>query len=125
MHIERVGFTPLKGGRHVSHEHVDLTEDGPPGDRVFCLVDRARGRVVRTVENPSLLRVIAHCADGVLSAALPGGTVAGVPAPTGERLEVDYWGRVAAVEVCAGQWAAAEILDISDNISTSTGLWSK
>ena len=107
MRIERIGFTPLKGGRHMTHDLVDLTADGPVGDRVFCLVDRSRGRVLRTVENPTLLQAAARWETGVLSVDLPGHTVEGVPSPSGELLEVDYWGRTAALEVCTGPWAEA------------------
>jgi uncharacterized protein YcbX len=107
VHIERIGFTPLKGGRHLTHDLVDLTMDGPVGDRVFCLVDRSRGRVLHTVENPSLLCACARWEAGVLSVDLQGHTVEGVPTPSGEMLNVDYWGRTAAVEGCTGPWAEA------------------
>jgi hypothetical protein len=40
--IDRIGFTTLKGGRHMTHDLADLTASGPVGDRVFCLVDRSR-----------------------------------------------------------------------------------
>jgi uncharacterized protein YcbX len=107
VHISRIGLTPVKGGRHQDLASVDLTLDGPVGDRVFCLVDPARDRVLRTVENPSLLRTSARWYGGVLTAALPGGTVQDVPVATGETLEVDYWGRVARLDVVDGPWAAA------------------
>jgi uncharacterized protein YcbX len=105
--IERIGFTALKGGRHTTHDLVDLTADGPVGDRVFCLVDRSRGRVLRTVENPSLLRSCARWQAGVLSVDLPGHAVSGVPSRSGETLEVDYWGRAATLHCCTGPWAEA------------------
>jgi uncharacterized protein len=105
--IERIGFTPLKGGRHLTHDLADLTVDGPVGDRVFCLVDRSRGRVLRTVENPALLRASARWQAGVLSVDLQGHTVEGMPSPSGEMLKVDYWGRTAAVQRCMGPWAEA------------------
>ena len=107
MHVTRIGLTPVKGGRHAEQASVDLTLDGPVGDRVFCLVDPERGRVLRTVENPSMMRTSATWADGVLTSRLPGRTVEGVPAPTGRTLKVDYWGRVAALEVVDGPWADA------------------
>lgn len=107
MRIDRIGFTPLKGGRHMSHDLVDLTVDGPVGDRVFCLVDPARGRVLRTVENPTLLRAAARWESGVLSVDLLGRTFEGVPSPSGVELWVDYWGRGARVEICVGPWATA------------------
>src|SRR5689334_13225434 len=97
----------MKGTRHLDLPVVDLTPDGPVGDRDFCLVDRERAQVLRTVENAALMQVVVTHADGELAAELPTGTVTGTPAPTGETLEVDYWGRVAALEVQDGPWADA------------------
>lgn len=107
MRISRIGLTPVKGGRHRDLPSVDLTLEGPVGDRVFCLVDRVRGRVLRTVENPTLLQTSATWQGGVLSSRLPGRTVDGVPELTGETIKVDYWGRTAALDVVDGPWAAA------------------
>jgi uncharacterized protein YcbX len=105
--IERIGFTPVKGGRHLTHDLADLSADGPVGDRVFCLVDRSRGRVLRTVENPALLKACARWEAGVLSVDFPRHTVEGVPAASDEMLQVDYWGRTATLEGCTGPWAEA------------------
>jgi uncharacterized protein YcbX len=114
VHVSRIGYASVKGTRHLSRPDVELTADGPLGDRQFCLVDRARGRVLRTVENRRLLATSADWDGRVLTTSLPGdtagttaGTVSGVPEPTGEKLELDYWGRPALVEVLAGPWAAA------------------
>lgn len=107
MHVSRIGFTPVKGGRHREHGYVDLALAGPVGDRVFCLVDPARARVLRTVENPTLLQTEAAWESDVLTVTLPQARVEGVPVPTGQVLKVDYWGRVAVVEVVDGPWAAA------------------
>jgi uncharacterized protein YcbX len=107
MHVARIGFTPVKGGRHATHESVELTGAGPAGDRVFCLVDPATDRVVRTVENPTLLQACASWDGVVLSVQLPSVTVAGTPVRTGEVRRIDYWGRTAAVETVDGPWAAA------------------
>lgn len=107
MRIDRIGFTPLKGGRHLTHDAVRLSAYGPVGDRVFCLVDPGRGRVLRTVENPALLAGAARWDAGVLSVDLPGTSIEGAPSPTGETRKVDYWGRVAEVEVLDGPWAEA------------------
>lgn len=102
MLVERIGLTPIKGGRHLTQDFVDLAPDGPVGDRVFALVDRDQGRVLRTVGNPALLRVCARWESGVLSVDLPGQTIEAAPSPSGEVLLVDYWGRTAALEVCTG-----------------------
>lgn len=106
VHVSRIGLTPLKGTRHVEQPYVDLAQTGPVGDRVFCLVDRSRDRVLRTVENPVLMQTAVRWSAGVLTATLPSGTATDVPVPTGEILEPDYWGRTAALEVVAGPWAA-------------------
>jgi uncharacterized protein len=107
MRIESIGYATLKGTRHLPRETVDLALDGPVGDRVFCLLDPVRERVLRTVENPSLLRAVARWDAGVLSVDLPGSTVEGRPSPTGEVVKADYWGRRAALEVVEGPWAQA------------------
>lgn len=107
MHVERIGFTPLKGGRHRTWESVTLSSDGPVGDRAFCWVDPATDRCLRTIENPALLQASASWDGDVLSVDLPGGTVAGQPRSSGDTRTVDYWGRPARVELVDGPWAEA------------------
>jgi uncharacterized protein YcbX len=107
VHVTRIGLTPLKGTRHVERQQLELSADGPVGDRVFCLVDPARKRVLRTVESRPLMRTVAWWADGELTTTLPAGTVTATPTGTGEPLVADYWGREASVEVVAGPWAEA------------------
>ena len=106
MHVSRIGFTSLKGARHLARSFVDLSGDGPVGDRVFCLVDLARGRVLRTVENPTLVQTRATWEAGVLTVTLPKATVEGVPAGVGETCTLDYWGRRVTLEILDGPWAA-------------------
>ncbi|MGV8907536.1 MAG: MOSC domain-containing protein [Propionicimonas sp.] len=107
MHVSRTGYTSLKGARHLDRPFVDLSEDGPVGDRVFCLVDLARERVLRTVENPALMQTRATSEAGVLTVTLAGATVGGVPAGAGETRTLDYWGRRVTLEILDGPWAAA------------------
>jgi uncharacterized protein YcbX len=107
MHIGRIGFTPIKGGRHVEHASVELALDGPVGDREFAVVDLSRLQVLRTIENPGLLACSATWAGGVLSVDLDGLAVAAVPQPTGDEFRVEYWGRPALVEIADGPWATA------------------
>ena len=107
MHVTRIGFTSLKGARHLDRPFVDLAWDGPVGDRVFCLVDLARERVLRTVENPTLLQTRVTWDAGLLTVSLPGASAQGVPAFTGETRTLDYWGRRVALEIVDGPWAAA------------------
>jgi uncharacterized protein YcbX len=107
VHVRRIGFTPLKGTRHAEHPAVQLDAEGPVGDRALCLVDPARDRVLRTVENPALLQVDAALLGDELRVDLPSGTVTGIPAPTGEVLALDYWGREAKLELLDGPWSGA------------------
>lgn len=106
MHVTRIGFTPVKGGRHVAHPSVAIGPSGPVGDRVLCLVDPARDRVLRTVEHPALLRTVPTLTGDRLDVELDGGVVSGALVPTGETHKVDYWGRLAQVELLDGPWTA-------------------
>jgi len=105
VRIQRIGCTPLKGGRHLAHATLPFDASGPVGDRVFCAVDPARGSVLRTVENPSLLQVVARWDGTTLTMSAGGRGVHGRPEVTGTRLSADYWGRPAALEVVQGPWA--------------------
>jgi len=107
VHIQRIGFTPVKGGRHLRQDVASLAMTGPVGDRAFCLVNKARGQVLRTIENPSLLQVTARWGEGVLSVTFPDRTIEGIPSQGGERLTMDYWGRSAALQCVDGPWSQA------------------
>lgn len=105
MRVVRVGFTVLKGGRHLARPEAVLDLGGPVGDRAYCLLDPARDRVVRTVENPTMVQVVATLDGSRLSVAVPGREpVGGVPEPSGEVRTVDYWGRREQVELVDGPW---------------------
>lgn len=109
MHVSRIGFTPLKGTRHTSVDDATLDATGPVGDRVFCLVDLERRRVLRTVENPSLVEVRSSWDGHTLAVVLPDGTTVR-EAPYDESrdaLKADYWGRNATLALQAGPHAAA------------------
>ncbi len=107
MRVARVGFTVLKGGRHLGRPEVLLADGGPVGDRAYCLLDPARDRVVRTVENPTMVQVVAALDGPRLCVTLPGGeSVAELPEVGGQVRTVDYWGRRERVELVDGPWAA-------------------
>ena len=108
MQVARVGVTPLKGAQHEALGRLDLTGAGPVDDRVFCLVDRRRQRVVRTVEDRSMVAVLARLRDGILTTRVAGEEASGVPEPTGEALHCDYWGR--RVELQVQRSAHADLL---------------
>lgn len=106
MHVTRIGLTTLKGARHVGLASLRLDRSGPVGDRLFCIVDVDRNRVVRTVENPSIVLVTAEWDGSTLTVHTPaGGEVTAAPVPTGEHLVSDYWGRDARLEVMASPHA--------------------
>lgn len=107
MQVVRVGSTPVKGAQHLARPAATLTGSGVVGDRLFCLVDPATDRCLRTVQHPQLLQARADWDGTALTVALPGATASGVPEPGGEVRTVDYWGRPTRVEVVAGPWAAA------------------
>ena len=108
MQVRGVGFATVKGTRHLPRTSVTLAAHGPIGDRAFCLVDPATSRVLRTVEHPTLARVVATDIVGDLHLRLPDGTVVtGHPEPTAEPpLTADYWGRPATLRLLAGPHAA-------------------
>lgn len=107
MHVSSVGFAPVKGTRHASYDAVRLAAHGPVGDRAFCLVDVGRRRVLRTVQNPSLLAVRSRWDGHVLELVLPSGEgAAATPEPDGERIVCDYWGREVPLDLLAGPHAA-------------------
>jgi uncharacterized protein YcbX len=107
MRVDRVGFTSVKGTRHTAREEIELDADGAVGDRLFCAVDLERRRVLRTVQNPSLVGVRSRWDGTRLEVTLPSGEVgAGTPAGTGEHVACDYWGRSVELSVQDGPYAA-------------------
>lgn len=104
--VRSVGFAPVKGMRHVAHDRIFLDERGAVGDRARCLVDVERAMVLRTVQNPTLLAVVARLDGDVLSLTLPSGESAVAPAQaSGETVAADYWGRSVDLSLLAGPHA--------------------
>lgn len=94
LDVLRVGFTPVKGMRHLCQPHAEFDEHGPVGDRRFCLIDTEQRRVLKTVQNPMLVAVTARMSGDELEMTLPDGSSArSVPDPSGEVLTCEYWGR--------------------------------
>jgi uncharacterized protein YcbX len=115
--VRRAGFSPVKGMRHLDLDHVDLDEQGPVGDRAFCLVDPMRRRVLRTVQHPSLIGVVARTYDDALTLTLPSGEQAEGPAePRGETLTCDYWGRRVDLELTAGPHADLMSIQLGQDV---------
>ncbi len=111
MRVEAVGYAAVKGTRHLSRPSLHVRADGVAGDRRWCLVDVAARGVLRTVRHPALMALRAETVETVDGTALrlgaPGlGPVEGVPAPTGEEVRCDYWGRPVSLALCAGPHGA-------------------
>lgn len=104
MRVVRIGLTAVKGMAHQPMDSVELALDGPVGDRVFCLVDPATHRVLRTVENDVLMACRAEWVHPALTIRTPIGTVTG-EVEVGGELEADYWGRTARLREVRGPWA--------------------
>lgn len=101
--VRSVGFTPIKGTRHVAQPDAEFDEWGPVGDRRYCLVDVDEQRVLRTVQNPSLVAIVAQFHGGELEVTLPDGrSVCAAPEASGETLTCDYWGRAVEAELTRG-----------------------
>jgi uncharacterized protein YcbX len=104
--VRSVGFAPVKGMRHLDLDHVDLDERGAVGDRAYCLVDVERRRVLRTVQHPSLMSIVAQSYDDGLALTLPTGErIDGPATPSGETITCDYWGRAVDLALTVGPHA--------------------
>ena len=105
--VRTAGFAPVKGMRHRSVPRLELDERGAVGDRAWCLVDVGARRVLRTVQHPSLMGVVASVGDGSLALTLPdGSSVDGEPEASGETVACDYWGRSVPLTLTEGPHAA-------------------
>ena len=101
--VRAVGFTPIKGTRHLAQADAEFDERGPVGDRRYCLIDVEKRHVLRTVQNPSLIAVVARLHDDELETTLPDGrSVSAVPEASGETVTCDYWGRPVEAELILG-----------------------
>lgn len=104
--VRRAGATPVKGMRHLALDTIDVDAQGALGDRTHCLVDIERRRVLRTVQHPSLIGVVAQTLGDDLELMLPSGDAVRAPATTtGESVTCDYWGREVELSLTAGPHA--------------------
>lgn len=106
MHLARLSLTVLKGAGHQHPTALALDVDGPRFDRRFCCVDPAAARVLRTVENTSLLACRATYDGTHLGVRLPDGAEASGTPRGSDAIVADYWGREARLRVVDGPWAA-------------------
>jgi uncharacterized protein YcbX len=103
LDVRTAGFSPVKGMRHLTLPSVELDELGPVGDRAWCLVDVAARRVLRTVQHPELIGVVARVEGDELSMTLPSGESVAAPArASGETVACDYWGRQVSLSLVGG-----------------------
>ena len=105
--VRSAGFAPVKGKRHRPLPRLELDERGAVGDRAWCLVDVGAQRVLRTVQHPSLMGVVASVVDGSLALTLPdGASVDAVPEASGETVTCDYWDRPVELTLTEGPHAS-------------------
>lgn len=103
LDVRTFGFTLIKGTRHLSQPDAEFDERGPVGDRRYCLVDVDRQRVLKTVQNPTLVAVVARLHGDELETTLPDGrSVCAVPEVSTETVTCDYWGRPVEAELTRG-----------------------
>ncbi|TFD46985.1 MOSC domain-containing protein [Cryobacterium frigoriphilum] len=107
MRVREIGVSALKGGRHRPRTRIALSALGPVGDRVFAVVDLADGRVLKTVEHPSLVGCDARWQCGVLSISIDGQQISGTPTTDATPLTLDYWGRPVSMRNVRGPWSPA------------------
>ncbi|SFB73644.1 hypothetical protein SAMN04487968_101223 [Nocardioides terrae] len=106
LNVVSAGYAPVKGTAHRPYDAVGLAATGAVGDRRLCAVDLERRRVLRTVQNPSLLTVVAGRDGDVLELTAPGqAPVAAEIEPTGGTVTCEYWGRPVELAVLAGPHA--------------------
>jgi uncharacterized protein YcbX len=104
--LRRAGFAPVKGMRHLDLDEVVLDGQGAVGDRAWCLVDVEQARVLKTVQHPSLIGVVARTQGDELELTLPTGESVSAPTPpSGEDVTCDYWGRPVALALTDGPHA--------------------
>ncbi|MEO7269686.1 MAG: MOSC N-terminal beta barrel domain-containing protein [Knoellia sp.] len=101
LRVERLGLALIKGTRHTDRDQLDFDAHGPVGDRTFCLVDGATRRVLRTVENPSLVQLVAADLGDRLAVTTPDGqTTEAATHDAAHGIHVaDYWGRGARIRL--------------------------
>lgn len=106
MRVIAAGYTPVKGTRHLTYDEITLEATGPVGDRRYCLVDVEARRVVRTVQHPELMAVLARRVGDRLDVTLPSGaSVSETPRASGTTYTCDYWGRDVPLELLDGPHA--------------------
>lgn len=103
MHIARLGLTPVKGMCHAARPNVELSADGPVGDRAFCLVDPHTRRVLRTVDHDRAMACEATWTPPVLGIRTPEGEARGT-VRDGAPLTGSYWDRPVELISVPGPW---------------------
>jgi uncharacterized protein YcbX len=120
--VRTAGHSPVKGMRHLALGRVELDALGPVGDRRWCVVDVRAGRVLRTVQHPSLISVTAREHGDELSLELPTGeAVAAEPRLTGETIACDYWGKAVPLALTDGPHTTFLVNMFGANVRLAAG----
>lgn len=106
LRVVSAGYAPVKGTAHRPYDVIGLEPAGAVGDRGLCLIDPGQGRVLRTIQQPRLLTVLARRDGDLLEVTVPGAPpLAAELEPTGETVSCDYWGRPVDLALLAGPHA--------------------
>lgn len=108
LDVHSVGLTPVKGTRHLRHEHEEVRFDraGPLGDRQYCLVDVEAGQVLTTSRNPTLIAITARQRGDALETTMPTGESAcATPRLTDHTVTCNYWNRTVNLTLTQGPHA--------------------
>ena len=106
LSVRAAGFAPVKGMRHLAHDRVELDGHGPVGDRAWCLVDVAARQVLRTVQHPTLMAVVARIDGDLLEITMPSReSVAATPALCGRVRHLRLLGPPVALALTSGPHA--------------------
>jgi uncharacterized protein len=101
VRVGALAVYPLKGGRAIALDALELDEMGPSGDRRFCLI-RPGGRIFTQRDDARLARVHASCTAGGLRLAFEGDAIEIRADAFVEPMCARVWSREAKVLVAGG-----------------------
>lgn len=107
--VARFNVTPVKSTALHHPDEIRIERSGAVGNREFFLVTE-EGKLFGGSKLGPLVRIRAEHdpATEILALSFPDGErVEGSAVPTGERLEVDFWGRTVPARLLEGPWADA------------------
>lgn len=101
MRVTALAVYPLKGGRAMSVESVEIDDLGPKGDRRYCLVGPG-GRAFTQRDDANLARVRTMHAESALRLEFDGDTLDVPPDAFTEAIAVRVWSQETTAHAAAG-----------------------